>query len=350
MIGNLSPAAVDAKTASREFWTRYHAYRRIRHAESRPGDPLKPDKLVELAMKHENPFEIQYRYEIARDGQMLSDFFAATAKPGAPGYESNKPFMWVAASVHPDHRRRGIGRSWIPLTLELMERHGCTTLTIDTHEESGHRFLRWLGAEGKSAGAENRLQLADVDWAMLRRWVEDGAAHSPSTTLEVYDGHLPEEMWEDYCPQFGALLNTMPWDDLDHGEITVTTAELADWYERLDEQGGTDFTMLTREADGSISGITDMNYAPYKPEFIEQGFTGVRADARGRGLGKWLKAAMLLHVREIYPDLKTVATGNASSNVPMLAINTKMGFKEHRPGNEYQITPDRLRETPPARS
>jgi len=51
-----------------------------------------------------------------------------------------------------------------------------------------------------------------------------------------------------------------------------------------------------------------MNYAPYKPQFIEQGFTGVRPDARGRGLGKWLKAAMLLHVREIYPGLKTVVT------------------------------------------
>jgi GNAT superfamily N-acetyltransferase len=346
MIGNLSPEAVDARTASREFWMRYHAYRRLRHAESHPGDPLMPDDLAEVEMKHENPFEIQYRYEIARDGHMLSDFFAATVKPGSPGYESNKRFMWATGSVHPDHRRRGIGRTWISLTLELMERHGCTILTLDTHEESGRGFLEWLGAEGKSAGAENRLQLADVDWAMLRRWVEDGAAHSPSTTLEVYDGHLPEEMWEDYCPQFAALLNTMPWDDLDHGDITVTPAELADWYERLDEQGGTDFTMLTREADGSISGITDMSYAPYKPEFIEQGFTGVRADARGRGLGKWLKAAMLLHVREIYPQLRTVATGNASSNVPMLAINKKMGFKEHRAGNEYQISLDKLRAVP----
>ncbi len=87
-----------------------------------------------------------------------------------------------------------------------------------------------------------------------------------------------------------------------------------------------------------------MNYAPYKRQFIEQGFTGVRADARGRGLGKWLKAAMLLHVREIYPGLQTVVTGNASSNGPMLAINKKMGFKEHRAGNEYQITLERLRE------
>jgi hypothetical protein len=51
---------------------------------------------------------------------------------------------------------------------------------------------------------------------------------------------------------------------------------------------------------------------------------------------------MLLHVREIYPGLKTVVTGNASSNVPMLAINKKMGFKEHRAGNEYQISREEL--------
>jgi RimJ/RimL family protein N-acetyltransferase len=238
-----------------------------------------------------------------------------------------------------------MGRSWIPLILELMERHGCTTLNLDTHEESGHQFLKWMRAEGKSAGAENRLQLAAVDWAMLGRWVEEGTRLSPATKLEVYDGHLPAEMWEDYCPQFSALLNTMPWDALDHGDIVVTPAQLADWYARLDEQGGSDFTMLTREPDGTISGITDMSYAPYKPQFIEQGFTGVRPDARGRGLGKWLKAAMLLHVREIYPALHTVITGNASSNGPMLAINTKMGFKQHRPGNEYQITLDELRKT-----
>jgi GNAT superfamily N-acetyltransferase len=342
VIRNLSPAAVDTKSASREFWTRYHAYRRLRHAEAHPGDPVKPDELAELELQHEDPFEIKYRYEISRDGQMLSEFFAATAKPGTPGYESNKPFMWVAASVHPKHRRHGIGRSWIPLMVDLMNRHGCTTLTLATHEESGHQFLKWMGAEGKSAGAENRLQLAEVDWDMLLRWVRDGAAQSPRTRLEIYDGHLPKEMWEEYCPQFEALLNTMPWDQLDHGDIVVTPAHLADWYARLDLQGGSDYTMLTREPDGTISGVTDMNYVPYKAQYIEQGFTGVRADARGRGLGKWLKAAMLLHVREIYPDLKTVITGNASSNGPMLAINKKMGFKEHRAGDEYQISREKL--------
>jgi RimJ/RimL family protein N-acetyltransferase len=75
---------------------------------------------------------------------------------------------------------------------------------------------------------------------------------------------------------------------------------------------------------------------------VHQGFTGVRTDGRGRGLGKWLKAAMLLHVCEVYPNLEWVVTENAGSNAPMLAINTRMGFRLYKAGTEYQITRDRL--------
>jgi GNAT superfamily N-acetyltransferase len=342
MIGNLSPAAVDAKTAPREFWKRFHAYRRLRHAETRPDDPVQPDDLVEMDLKRDDPFEIKYRYEIARDGVMLSWFNATTTKPGSPEYESNKHILWADASVHREHRRGGLGRLWIPLALELMDQHGCTTLSMGTEEESGHAFLQWMGAEGKFSGAENRLKLAEVDWAMMRRWVEDGRRLSPSTSLEVYDGFLPEAMWEDYCPQLTTMLNTMPWEQMDHGDIIITPAQLAEWYERMRMQGMVEYTILTREPDGVISGITDLNYAPYKPNMIHQGFTGVRTDARGRGLGKWLKAAMLLHVREIYPNLEWVVTENAGSNAPMLAINKAMGFKQYRAGTEYQITRDKL--------
>src|ERR1700693_6123120 len=109
MIGNLSAVAVDTKSASHEFWTRYHAYRRLRHAETRPDDPVKPDNLVELGMKREDPFDFHYRYEIATDGQMLSWFEASTIKPGTPGYDTNKHIFWTGVSVHRDYRRRGIG-------------------------------------------------------------------------------------------------------------------------------------------------------------------------------------------------------------------------------------------------
>ena len=73
-------------------------------------------------------------------------------------------------------------------------------------------------------------------------------------------------------------------------------------------------------------------------------FTGVRPDARGRGIGKWLKAYMLDRMHRLYPDAEWISTGNADSNGPMLAINMKMGFKRHRWGAEYQISRDQLAE------
>jgi GNAT superfamily N-acetyltransferase len=342
MSAMFTPIEVDPKTATPDFWKRYHAYRRIRGAETRPDDPVTPNSIVEGEMKRDDPFDTHYQYEIARDPIMLGWFTASTSKQGSPGYESNKHIMWFGASVHPAHRRSGVGRTWIRLAVELMDRHGCTTFSAGTEEESGHAFLNWLGAEAKLSGAENRLKIGDVDWAMVRRWVEDGRRLSPSSKLEVYDGHLPETMLEDYCIQRSAMLNTIPFEQLDIGVITLTPAKMAEWYARMDMAGISDHTMLTREPNGVISGITNVEYAPYRPTRIDQGFTGVRPDARRRGLGKWLKAAMLMHVHELYPEVEVVVTDNAGSNVPMLAINTELGFKQFLTASEYQMSRDTL--------
>lgn len=342
MIEKVSPAKVDPKSAAPDFWKRYHAYRRIRHAERHPDDPIKPDDLERAQLLRDNPFEIEYRYEIVAGGAMVSWFRAGVMRPGTPGYESNKHIFGADWSVHPFHRRRGIGSSWLPLVVELMDRHGCTVLSFGADEEPGHAFMKWVGAEAKSAGAENRLRLSEVDWDMVRRWIDDGSKRSPQTRLEIHDGRVPDPLLEDFTAQLTSLLNTMPFDQLDHGEIVVTPDKMREWYEQMTIEHARHHVLLTREPDGVISGMTDVVWAPYRPKLLSQQFTGVRPDTRGRGLGKWLKAAMLMHARELYPGLEQVITGNAASNAPMLAINTKLGFKQFRAGTEYQMTRDRL--------
>ena len=342
MTKQFEPVEVDAESAGPDFWARFHAFRRLRHQETRPEDPIAPDQVVENEMKRPDPEEIHYRYEISDGGQMLSWLTSGATRPGAPGYESNKHLFWADMSVHPKHRRRGIGRSWIPLLLQLMDRNSYTKLGIGTEEASGHAFLKWVGADVKLNGAENRLKVADVDWAMLERWVAEGRKRSPTTRFEVYDGRLPESMLEDYCPQFSIMLNDMPFDDLDHGKIVVTPESMKEWFARMDMSGRVGHWMITREPAGVMSGITDMNFQQYSPSIVHQGFTGVRRDARGRGLGKWLKGAMALHMRELYPGAEWFITENASSNGPMLAINRKMGFKTYRTSSEYQISRDDL--------
>jgi GNAT superfamily N-acetyltransferase len=342
VTNQLLPTEIDAATAGPAFWARYHAYRRLRHAETRPEDPITPDDIQQAELIRENPHELRFRYEISDGNQMLSWFSAVATKPGTPEYDTNKHLLWANISVLQDHRRQGIGQSWIPLILEIMDRHSNTKLGIGTEEESGNAFLKWLGAEAKMTELESRVQLADIDWAMLQRWVDEGSQRSPATKLEVYDGRLPESIWEDYCPQLTSLMNTMPWEELDRGDIVITPEVMAEWSARMDLRNTSGHWMLTREPSRVISGITNMEYFPYSPTMVHQNFTGVRPDARGRGLGKWIKGAMAIHMRDLYPEAKLFVTANAGSNGPMLAINRAMGFRTSRETCEYQISRDDL--------
>ena len=71
---------------------------------------------------------------------------------------------------------------------------------------------------------------------------------------------------------------------------------------------------------------------------IEQRVTGVLKSERGRGLGKWLKAKMLQHIRTTYPDAKYINTGYANTNDPMISINERLGFAETQRDVFYTMT------------
>lgn len=314
----------------------------MRHAETRPEDPLLPDDLEQKRLLASLRFEINVCYEVVRGGELIGFLRTAVPRPGAPGYEENRAFFWCFAGVLAPYRRQGIAGRFLPVVVELMDRFDCRVVTFVSEEDSGHAFLKWLGAPVKGEGAENRLRIADVDWAMVRKWIAEGQKRNPQTRLERYDDHIPDSMLDEYAPQLSALLNTMPWDDLDHGPIVETPETLRDIYQRMDAEGQRHYTLLTRERDGVISGITDITWAPHRPKILEQLFTGVLPSARGRGIGKWIKAAMLERMHELYPDAEWVSTGNAASNGPMLAINHKLGFKRFRSGAEYQLSRDEL--------
>jgi mycothiol synthase len=59
---------------------------------------------------------------------------------------------------------------------------------------------------------------------------------------------------------------------------------------------------------------------------------------RNRGLGRWLKAAMLERVLDDRPEVKRVRTENADSNAPMLKINQELGFRHYFAEYDWQVS------------
>ncbi len=326
-------------TASRRDWSRWHEYRHQRDAESRPDDPPYPDELAEKSVvaSFEDPDHDRLTYVVDRGERVIAALSASWSTESSPAFETNKHLAHFWVYVLASERRRGIGTALTRHVLELVDpRH--SVLSTGTEEDSGHSFLRRLGFEERIKGAENRLDLRELDWSMVNDWVAEGARRSPETKLEYFVDRVPEEMLDEFCAMRSMLLNLMPFDDLDHGEIVVTPENLRrQLYRWIDESGSTWHCALALEADGSIAGMTDVAYLPTEPDRIHQFLTGVRESSRGRGLGKWLKADMLRFVHERYPDARWVITDNATSNAPMLAINRRLGFREYRANSGYQI-------------
>jgi len=70
--------------------------------------------------------------------------------------------------------------------------------------------------------------------------------------------------------------------------------------------------------------------------------TGVFPEYRNKGLGRWLKAAMLEKVLKERPEVKYVRTGNADVNAAMLKINTELGFQPYMADALWQVEIDRV--------
>lgn len=331
----------DPRNWNKEDWQRYHEFRKIRFAETNPDDPSRPDEMVEksIIQDYTNGLSFIERYMITDTDasgkfKIIGSLLIATFTEKDPSYTTNKHLALFDIALLKEYRKKGLGTQALPYIMNFAKIHDITNFISNVSEKDGIEFLQHIGATLALASKENRLQFNEVNWDMVREWITEGETLNKTTKL-IACTEIPEDLIERYAPFFTEVNNQVPLGELDIDTL-VTTPELIRLKEaEFKELGLAHHTMITLEADGEISGMTEMIL---RNTILSQGLTGVRASQRGRKLGKWLKAAMLEEMRKKYPQVKVITTGNADSNAPMLSINHRLGFKSYKEINIGQIT------------
>ncbi len=342
---DLAIVPFDPETASREEWRRFHAFRRARQAETDPEDPVLEDETIERMLRRRHPLWEVTRHAVLgpEDPKVqIGEVYFERSRPGSASHGTNAHLAWVGVDLLRAHRREGIGRRMLGEVVELARSHGRTVLQGWCEEEDGKAFAAAVGAKVVQKRRQNRLRLDDVDWAMVEAWAKEGPARAPGTKLRWFVNRIDDDVIEPYCRMYTGVFNQQPFDAAEHGEFVFTPEVFRDREARNAETGGRWLTAVTVEPNGDISGLTEMTHLPDTKWMIWQQLTGVRDDYRGRGLGKWLKAEMLLRVRREFPQVRVVATGNASSNAAMLSINERLGFRTHREPVIVEMTREAL--------
>ncbi|GAB5492198.1 MAG: hypothetical protein Phog2KO_24130 [Phototrophicaceae bacterium] len=308
--------------------------------ESNPNDPVPPEALLRqnLDMLSNHPlYNVKYYLVKNSEHKPVARLMMLFGKPDTEDYEAQKHMCLINLTVASAHRRQGIGTEILKFVVKELEGTGVTLLQTDTGFDSGRAFSNHFGAEIAIESRDSRVNVADLNWEMLEKWNEEGEKSNPDVRIDLFAGLPDDKDIEAYSRLYTEVFNQQPFDDIEGLEVSWTPDKLREIHARMAEMGSTDYVMITREANGDISGLTELAYNPERSHRMGQGLTGVQESYRGRGLGKWLKAKMLFYMRDNFPDVEHVATTNASSNEAMLSINDRLGFKLYKHNTAYKI-------------
>lgn len=268
------------------------------------------------------------------------------------GYEGDTPVacltvtLWtldnltaanVDGQVHPDHRRRGLGRALAEHALDLVRTAGRSRVFVESHwttddqEGPAAPLLRSLGA---------KPVLDDY------RRVLDLEAFPAVEAPPVPEGYRVLS-WADRAPDdvvdgIAYLLHRMvldaPMGEMEYEAEKWDAARYRSSEESAIRRQRTRFTtVVLHEESGEVAGLTEIAVNLSRPEVGYQWNTIVDPRHRGKRLGLLLKAVNHKAVAEAVPRLRWVNTWNAAANSWMIDVNEQLGYRVADKWTEWQL-------------
>jgi mycothiol synthase len=334
----------DPSSASQQDLVLANTFLNRMQAERLPREPATPLEVTILDLQNVPP-EVDLRLWAVR--RPNSPEFIASGRAAFLRTEDNRHLGEARIDVLPEFRRSGIGTALLSRIVEAARTEGRRLLIGMTWDGApdGEAFALRLGCQSAMSGHVIQLELGELDRGLLQRWQDDRLQRAGDLKLEFWDGPpYPEDQIETVVAMHEAN-NLMPFGDLDVEDFHVGPEQVRQRDQSLLAQGIRRWTMVVRDPENQeFAGYTEVFWNPHKPDVIEQGGTAVLPAYQNRGIGRWLKAAMLEKVLRDRPEVTRVQTGNADSNAPMLHINLELGFKPYTATMYWQIELDLAQE------
>lgn len=240
---------------------------------------------------------------------------------------------WVEIAVDPDHRRRGHGSALFEAVDRAARERGARVLRANAKESmsDGVRFAERRGFTETKRDWESRLFVKDFGFERFAAAPERVRAAGIRITT------LADELARDREAAIARAFEL--FEDVRRDVPAVEAATPIDLeLFRTDEIEGPgalmDAFFIAIDADGRWIGLSNMLRSLEDPSFLWQGLTGVRREARGRGVAMALKLETVRYAQRT--GVEHIKTWNDTRNRPMLAINEAMGFVKQPVWIQYE--------------
>jgi len=252
---------------------------------------------------------------------------------------------WVLAHVHPDYKRRGLGRALLA-ELEIIARddnkrqvllYAPATLSDGPVVAAPTGFgavpkdnpeTLFLLAQGFSFEQVERVSRLELPVTGLRSLVDD-AIDRLTRNYAVHE-------WVDVCPErwqtdLALLYTRMSTDEpsagLEPPEDIWSVERLLEYQSRLAESSLIMIYAAVEHVEtGTLVGYTALAVPQETSRAVNQEGTLVLHEHRGHRLGMLLKVVNLAHLERVAPGHPSVITYNAEENHHMLSTNEAVGF------------------------
>jgi GNAT superfamily N-acetyltransferase len=252
--------------------------------------------------------------------------------------------------VHPGCRRRGLGSALYEAVEAYARSRGRSTIMgwadhragFDKTDDvlvpatgagafpAGSLAARFATSHGFTLAQVDRCSVLPVDWdrATLDTLAAD-AAQTAGQDYELVDwvDRCPDDLLEQYAQLRRTMSTDVPMGELDWEVEVWDGARVRESEHRLAREGGSSLVRaVLHRPSGQLIGHTILERRSEKPDTVYQEDTLVLSSHRGHRLGMWLKAANLLAVVDVWPEIRRIYTWNAEENRHMLAVNLELGF------------------------